>query len=113
MIPTDCMAQAVYYEARGQSRDMQVAVAQVVRNRGGKNYCKTVYNGCQFSWVCMTVKPPYGNSWIEAKEVAMSIVDIPDNTDGATHFHTMKRPPYWAKNMTHTVTYGPMKFYRE
>jgi spore germination cell wall hydrolase CwlJ-like protein len=111
MVPLDCLAQAVYYEARGESRSVQEAVAQVVRNRGSKNYCKTVYNGCQFTWVCKAHEPPYGYSWIQAKRVAHHARFIPDTTGGATHFHSGP-PPYWAKSLTHTTTIGPMEFYR-
>ena len=59
----DCLAQAVYYEARGESPAGQAAVAQVVLNRVRhpafpKSICSVVYqgaqagHGCQFSFAC-------------------------------------------------------------
>jgi spore germination cell wall hydrolase CwlJ-like protein len=58
----DCLAAAVYYEARGEAPEGQAAVAQVVLNRVGqarfaKTVCGVVYQGakthaCQFSFAC-------------------------------------------------------------
>lgn len=58
----ECLAQAVYYEARGEAPDGQAAVAQVVLNRARldpypSTVCGVVYQGsgsgaCQFSFVC-------------------------------------------------------------
>ncbi|HEY5070542.1 MAG TPA: cell wall hydrolase [Caulobacteraceae bacterium] len=58
----ECLAQAVYYEARGESAEGQAAVAQVVLNRSRlvrypATVCGVVYQGrgtrtCQFSFVC-------------------------------------------------------------
>lgn len=56
-----CVAQAVYFEARGESRKGQRAVATVIFNRSKSrrfpdNFCDIVYqknsNGCQFTWAC-------------------------------------------------------------
>ncbi|HZZ88499.1 MAG TPA: cell wall hydrolase, partial [Caulobacteraceae bacterium] len=57
-----CLTAAVYYEARGESREGQAAVAQVVLNRVRspafpKTVCGVVYQGaaqhsCQFSFAC-------------------------------------------------------------
>jgi spore germination cell wall hydrolase CwlJ-like protein len=110
MIPLDCLAHAVYYEARGETRAGQEAVAHVVLNRGG-SICKTVYKGCQFSWVCKPVKAPYGTAWLQARRVAADVLKDPnDNTGGATHFHT-GRSPYWAASMRFTIKIGRHKFY--
>lgn len=58
----DCMTDAVYYEARGESARGQAAVAQVVMNRVKhpafpKTVCGVVFQGaghviCQFSFAC-------------------------------------------------------------
>lgn len=110
MVPLDCLAQTVYYEARGETRAGQEAVAHVVLNRGG-SICKTVYKGCQFSWTCKTKKAPYGSAWLQAREVASDVLNNPkDNTFGATYFHAGK-PPYWAASMRFTVKIGKHKFY--
>ena len=64
----DCLSQAVYYEARGESSEGQAAVAQVVLNRlrhpgFPKTVCGVVYQGaqdqaCQFSFACATAAWP-------------------------------------------------------
>src|SRR3546814_11459881 len=59
----DCLAQAVYYEARSETIEGQQAVAQVVLNRVRNpafpnSVCGTVYEGsprstgCQFTFTC-------------------------------------------------------------
>ena len=60
----DCLAQAIYYEARSESEDGQRAVAQVVLNRvrhpaWPNSVCGVVYQGpmragggCQFTFTC-------------------------------------------------------------
>lgn len=57
----ECLSQAVYYEARGESSTGQAAVAQVVLNRVRhprfpKSVCGVVFQqageGCQFSFAC-------------------------------------------------------------
>ena len=59
----DCLTQAVYFEARGETPRGQAAVAQVVMNRVNhpafpKTVCGVVYQGaarstgCQFSFAC-------------------------------------------------------------
>jgi spore germination cell wall hydrolase CwlJ-like protein len=58
----ECLTQAVYYESRGESRNGQQAVAQVILNRVRhpsfpKSICGVVFQGakdggCQFSFAC-------------------------------------------------------------
>jgi hypothetical protein len=78
----DCLSQAVYYEARGESAAGQAAVAQVVLNRARdpafpKSVCAVVFQPasdgrCQFSFTCdgsMTrARDP--RAWREARAVA-------------------------------------------
>jgi hypothetical protein len=78
----DCLAAAVYYEARGEASDGQAAVAQVVLNRARapsypKNVCGVVYQGagdheCQFSFVCNGAmrRPREPAAWTRARDVA-------------------------------------------
>ena len=78
----DCLAAAVYYEARGESAAGRAAVAQVVLNRAGragfpKTVCAVVYQGaasgaCQFSFVCngAMLGPREPLAWLEARRVA-------------------------------------------
>ncbi|MGI9169516.1 MAG: cell wall hydrolase [Caulobacteraceae bacterium] len=78
----ECLAAAVYYEARGEAAAGQAAVAQVVLNRARtpsfpKNVCGVVYQGargheCQFSFVCdgamRRAREPA--AWTRARDVA-------------------------------------------
>jgi spore germination cell wall hydrolase CwlJ-like protein len=78
----DCLSEAVYYEARGESAAGQAAVAQVVLNRAHdsaypKNVCAVVFQpasegGCQFSFVCdgAMARPLEPMAWRRAREVA-------------------------------------------
>ncbi len=78
----DCLASAVYYEARGESAAGQAAVAQVVLNRihhpaYPKSVCGVVFQsaadrGCQFSFVCDGAmgQPRDAFAWRRARLVA-------------------------------------------
>ncbi len=78
----NCLAKAVYYEARGESADGQAAVAQVVINRTHRpsypsNVCGVVFQGlnqggCQFSFVCDGAmrRPLEPVAWSRARQVA-------------------------------------------
>lgn len=109
-----CLSKAVYYEASTETRVGQEAVAHVVLNRGGK-ICKTVYADDQFSWTSKIMPAPYGKAWLEAKDVARSVLGgrSRDPTFGATHFHNTKVYPGWAKRLRFTVKIGRHRFYKD
>lgn len=122
-----CLAEAVYYEARSESRSGQFAVADVVKNRvKSKHYpnsiCGVVYDGaerpfaCQFSFACdgsMDVAPK-GAAWQRSQEIAqLSLTGfVTDLTKNSTHYHTIKVEPNWAKTLDYKTTIGFHKFYR-
>jgi spore germination cell wall hydrolase CwlJ-like protein len=123
----DCLAQAVYYEARSESARGQMAVAEVVMNRVNdsrfpKTVCGVVYQGqtrevgCQFTFTCdgsLRVAPS-GPAWDRARDVALHIalgLNKPV-TDHATHYHTDYVNPYWSPGMVKTATVGQHIFYR-
>lgn len=78
----DCLAAAVYYEARGEAAPGRAAVAQVVLNRTRsegypRSVCAVVYQGsgegqCQFSFVCNGAMKARREraAWAEARRVA-------------------------------------------
>lgn len=82
----DCLAQAVYYEARGESAAGQRAVAQVVVNRtraGGfpRSICKVIHQGagrrgCQFSFACGGALPARREAiaWARSRFVAAQVL---------------------------------------
>ena len=123
-----CMAEAIYYEARSERLEGQIAVAEVVQNRvASRHYpnsvCEVVYEGahrrtgCQFSFTCdgSMNRTPRGESWERAKLVAgYALMGLHDDkvTGRATHYHTNYVSPYWRVNLVKTKTIGTHIFYR-
>jgi spore germination cell wall hydrolase CwlJ-like protein len=126
----NCLAEAVYYEARGETLQGQRAVAEVVARRSKergypRSICGVVYqdahlvNRCQFSFACDGIQPVRRDrkAWAEAVEVAHYELTGPgrleDLTSGATHFHTPRVRPSWSKRFVRTVQIGNHIFYRQ
>jgi len=122
-----CLAEAIYYEARGESRRGQMAVAEVVANRVRSSlypdtFCDVVYQGhtrvtgCQFSFTCdgSLNKSPRGASWREANVIAQQVLTGVMNaqTHRATHYHTTAIDPYWSSSLVETTRIGAHVFYR-
>jgi spore germination cell wall hydrolase CwlJ-like protein len=128
MRSVDCLAQAVYYEARSESENGQRAVAQVVLNRvlhpsWPNSVCGVVYQGpmragggCQFTFTCdgSLGTRPYGPNWTEAQRIAMEALGgrtyAPVGL--STHYHTNAVFPSWAPRLTKTAVIGAHIFYR-
>jgi spore germination cell wall hydrolase CwlJ-like protein len=123
----DCLAQAVYYEARSESTRGQMAVAEVVMNRVNdsrfpKTVCGVVYQGqtrevgCQFTFTCdgsLRIAPS-GPAWDRARDIALHValgLNKPI-TGHATHYHTDYVNPYWSPGMVKTAEVGQHIFYR-
>jgi spore germination cell wall hydrolase CwlJ-like protein len=124
---TKCLAQAVYFEARGEPFRGQIAVAQVVRNRvttsrRPTSFCKIVFagsnhrNACQFSFACdgKSDKPKNKKAWYQAARVAVLVAsgNLRDLSGKATHYHATYVSPDWAKSLTMTKNIGDHIFYR-
>ncbi len=123
-----CMAEAIYFEARGEPYRGQVAVAQVVRNRVAhplypNTICGVVYqnqsrrNSCQFSFACdgrpERVTEP--DAWARAEEIAAKVIDgelYLAEVGRATHYHANYVYPHWAGRMTRVVRIDHHIFYR-
>ena len=124
----DCLARAVYFEARSESELGQLAVAKVILNRvKSKNYpntiCGVVYQGsyrknsCQFSFACdgRADNPRKGNSWAQAKRVAnraLSNGSLLRVISTATHYHADYVNPRWSRAMDRLIKIGNHIFYR-
>lgn len=118
-----CLTRTIYWEARNQPFEAQVAVAQVVLNRAedgrfGNTLCAVVYqrNGrrCQFSWVCThpNRRPRDQAAWEAAAYAAyLAVFDHDDLVKGAIFFHdtSIRR---WS-HLHRTVRIGDLIFYRE
>jgi len=96
----ECLATAVYHEARGEPTDGKIAVAQVVVNRTKLNFypksvCGVVFQRNQFTGL-HAVK--YNKDAMRiAKQVLRGASDIMAE---ATHFHTVNVMPKWASSPT-------------
>lgn len=122
----DCLARAIYFEARGESIKGQAAVAEVVVNRTQsphfpRTICGVVQQsgngGCQFSFICDGKADKIGdrNAWYVAEKIASAYVEGTPRTltDGATYFHTPAVRPSWANRFPMTVRIGAHYFYRQ
>ena len=123
-----CLAEALYFEARGETLRGQFAVAEVILNRvSSPRYPDTVCGvvqdgqsrrgGCQFSYACdgrpEVVTEPL--AWERAGKVAQLVLagNTTRLTDGATHFHTVRVRPNWSQVYPRTAQIGTHVFYRQ
>ncbi|MCZ4260510.1 cell wall hydrolase [Limimaricola sp. G21655-S1] len=124
----ECLTEALYFEARGESVKGQFAVAEVILNRvDSPDYpdtiCKVVNQGtgrkyaCQFSYTCDGIPDTVNDqrSWNKLGRIAeIMIEDGPrELTAGATHYHTTAVNPSWAGRIPRTAAIGAHLFYRE
>ena len=124
-----CLADAVYFEARGEVRKGQEAVAQVVMNRVFSGYyphdvCGVVYQNahrhlaCQFTFACegkdlSRIDEP--DMWEQAKAIAKDTLDGKiwlAEVGHATHYHAYWVHPSWVHEMTRLFKLGVHTFYR-
>jgi spore germination cell wall hydrolase CwlJ-like protein len=123
-----CLADAVYFEARGEPVRGQIAVAQVVMNRVfspfyPNNVCGVVYQNasrhlaCQFTFACdgvpdVVTEP---DAWLRAKRIAHDMLDgklwMPEVAK-ATHYHAYWVHPDWVSEMRKISHIGVHTFYR-
>lgn len=121
----ECLTEALYFEARGESLEGQIAVAEVILNRvDSPLYPSTICGvvkqrgggGCQFSYVCQgKVKMREERAADLAGRIAQAMLDGAPRvlTDGATHFHTRAVKPSWSKRFPRTTAIGAHLFYRQ
>jgi spore germination cell wall hydrolase CwlJ-like protein len=125
----DCLAQAIYYEARSETEAGQRAVAQVVLNRVRhpaypNSVCGVVYQGpmragsrgCQFTFTCdgSLGRPAWGPQWGRARLLAAQALagKVFAPVGHATHYHTHAVHPHWASSFAKTAVIGAHIFYR-
>lgn len=124
----NCLAELLYYEARGEPLKGQKGVAEVVFTRMRKgNYghsiCAVVYEGagrpnCQFSFTCNGAMraPKNPVAWMKAQQLAVRILTgeepLKGATGGATNFHAVSVEPDWALELARTTQIGNHIFYK-
>ena len=122
----DCLTDAVYYEARGETAAGQAAVAQVVLNRVRhpgfpKSVCAVVFqgvsdDGCQFSFACdgSMHRPKETEAWRRAEQIAARALTgfVMPSVGNATHFHVIGVDPGWGPSLLKVAQVGLHVFYR-
>jgi hypothetical protein len=125
----NCLATAVYFEARGESAKGQKAVAEVILARTRtpgrpKSICGVVYegskrsSGCQFSFTCDGVADRIhnGDAWRQATRIATNVMRTGGKVNpvagGATFYHADYVNPGWASRMVKVASIGQHVFYR-
>lgn len=116
-----CLAQAVYFEARGEPLEGQLAVAQVIVNRSESgtfpsDYCSVVTQRGQFSFVRggAIPAPSPGLAWDRARAIAHIAHGglWQSEAEDALYFHARRVRPSWAGRMTARATIQNHVFYR-
>ncbi len=124
----DCLTEALYFEARGESRQGQMAVAEVILNRVDSadypnSVCGVIGQGgtalysCQFTYRCdgRPIRFHERDAHRQVAQVAHEMLAGQPRTltDGATHYHTRAVHPSWANRFPRTTTVGAHHFYRQ
>jgi hypothetical protein len=124
-----CLADAIYFEARGEPLKGQMAVAQVVMNRVftgfyPNNVCGVVYQNadrhlaCQFTFACEgkdLSRIDEVDMWEQAKRIAKDMLDGKiwlTEVGHATHYHAYWVRPSWVHEMKKMYSLGVHTFYR-
>ncbi|WEK03828.1 MAG: cell wall hydrolase [Candidatus Devosia phytovorans] len=128
----DCLAQAIYHEARGESQAGQLAVANVIVNRArsGKfpsTLCGVIYQNadkgyhrCQFTFACdgRNDAPGERNAWKRSAELAQSVYaefalgdDVGAVPGSALYYHTTAVNPSWSNTYNAVAEIGSHIFY--
>jgi hypothetical protein len=109
----DCLALNIYFEARNEPYEGQIAVAHVVLNRVSdprfpETACEVIRQGgarerhrCQFSWWCdgLSDRPKNNAKWATSKALAEAVYwgRSTDPTAGALWYHADYVSPYWGR----------------
>ena len=123
-----CLTEALYFEARGETLQGMFAVAEVILNRRDSgeypgSVCGVVRQGtgaqyaCQFTYTCDGLSDAVSDrgAWNRVGRVAALMLDGAQRnlTGGATHYHTRAVSPSWAARFPRTAAIGAHLFYRQ
>ena len=122
-----CLAEAIYFEARGEALEGQYAVGEVIINRVlSKDFPNSVcgvitegasrLNACQFSYNCDGKLELIYDKKTYRRIVKLSSMILngafSDVTNGATFFHASEVSPSWSKKFKKTRKIGRHIFYK-
>ena len=118
----NCLATAVYFEARGESVEGQLAVARVVMNRAASgryppDWCSVVKQPAQFSFVRHGQFPSIdtaSSAWARAQGVARLAVAnvVPSVGSDVLWYHANYVAPSWGHRLNLVEKIGAHIFYR-
>ena len=118
----NCIATAVYFEARGESAEGQLAVAHVVMNRAasGKypaSWCAVVKQPAQFSFVRHGTFPAIdtnSTAWARAQGITrLALANaIPSIANDVLWYHADYVAPSWGRRLSLVQKIGAHIFYR-
>jgi spore germination cell wall hydrolase CwlJ-like protein len=117
-----CLAQAVYFESRGEPIEGQLAVAEVVINRAKSDlypdsYCDVIKQPAQFSFV-RHGRIPDADEGSDAWQRAVAIAEIAQQNlwqskaATAMYFHATYVNPSWAHQKVELAQIDTHIFYR-
>jgi spore germination cell wall hydrolase CwlJ-like protein len=116
-----CIAQAVYFEARGEELTGQLAVAQVIINRARsgqfpRDYCGVVAQPGQFSFVHggrIPAAPAASSAWARARAIArIAEQGLWDSGVGdSLYFHNTSVRPSWSRRKASVARIDSHLFY--
>lgn len=128
----DCLAQAIYHEARGESEAGQLAVANVIVNRArsGKfpaTLCGVIYQNadkgryrCQFTFACdgRSDAPGERRAWSRSAALAQAVYaefalgdDVGAVPGSTLYYHTTAVNPSWSNTYNAVAEIGSHIFY--
>ncbi len=124
-----CLALNIYFEARGEPENGQLAVGHVVMNRVASSrfpgtVCDVIQQDgtlrryrCQFSWWCdgRSDKPGNKRLWEKSAELALKVYwgRTVDPTEGALWYHADYVSPAWRKAFDRGPKIGRHIFYSQ
>lgn len=117
----DCLAKAVYFEARSESLEGQLAVAEVVLNRAASGVypptiCEVVTQPAQFSFI-RAGRFPTPDMTSSAWHTALAIADIAQKrlaqqiAPNVLWYHATYVAPSWGRRLTRFAQIGTHIFY--
>ena len=130
--PKECLAEAMYFEARNQGWRGMLAVGVVIQNRVRdtrypNDICAVVRQGryrngrpikheCQFSYYCdgKPERPAEKKPWAVALDLAGILLSgrlLVDGLGDATHYHTTSVRPSWSRKLSFRRVIGDHVFY--
>jgi N-acetylmuramoyl-L-alanine amidase len=119
---TNCLATAVYFEARGESLEGQLAVAHVVMNRAASgryrsDWCGVVKQPAQFSFVRHGEFPYIDTNsaaWQKAEAIAELAAAnvVPSVSSDVLWYHADYVTPTWRHSLQEVQQIGAHIFYR-